>query len=289
MHRLGWMFFLLTSVLWICLSTGKAEGEIKILPSPTGRNVIVDYGGIPERVRQFFPKYTNAYISVVDGIDYRQGIAILGDAKVTDDEMIRTRDIVNIVLLSDPRIREGLSELGTTIALVQKEPERYSELEKVLLSLRPIELIYTDYEGRNEVGLGDKPSVIPQKLMQLWTFYPVLNSSYLSEINLALENAYDFAYKNKIYRPEAKYLEPDFAHPGVRVAVGTYMSLAYEVYHSIVSDSDEYQIKNRAEMKVKDPLMYEFLGRICPDWFDYRTLLRDYISEIKRLRSRGKI
>ena len=134
MNRIGWMVFWMIGIPWMCKCTGVAEDEIKIQPVPSGRNVIFQHEGIPEQVRRFFPRYTNAYISEIDGFDYRQGISVLGDAEVTDKEMIRARDIINIVLLSDPRIRKGLSEYHACIALVQKEPERHSDLEKTLLN-----------------------------------------------------------------------------------------------------------------------------------------------------------
>lgn len=40
------------------------------------------------------------------------------------------------------------------------------------------------------------------------------------------QEPYEYGFANYIYKPDAKYLEPDFAHPGVEVAVGTYFSLA---------------------------------------------------------------
>jgi hypothetical protein len=265
-----------------------AETPVRIEPAETGRAVVIDYEGVPAPVRSALPKYTNAYVSEIEGFDYREGIAVLGTAGVSDEEMLRVRDTINVVLLADPRMRRGLAEYNAHIGVMEGEPEEGTDLLDALLMMRPIELVYTDIEGINEVGLNGGKSSVPQKLMQLLAYYPIPDAPYFAETKAALAAAYETAVETGVYDPTS-YLDPDFAHPGILMAPGAYLGLAYEIYHGMPAGPSEYQIRDREDMSARDPLMFRFLDFTRPEWFDYGQLLHDYANEIHRLDGLGML
>jgi hypothetical protein len=261
---------------------------IHVVPAETGRTVVIDYEGLPATVRAVLPKYTNAYVSEVEGFDYREGIAVLGTAGVRNEEMLRVRDTINVVLLADPRMRRGLADYNAHIGVMEGEPEDGTDLLDALLMMRPIELVYTDIEGINETGVDGGRSSVPQKLMQLLAYYPIPDAPYFAESEAALATAYEAAVETGVYDP-TDYLDPDFAHPGIFMAPGAYLGLAYEIYHGMPASPSEYLIRDRGEMRARDPLTFQFLDFTQPEWFDYGRLTDDYASEIQRLDGLGML
>lgn len=263
-----------------------ASASIRIEPLKTGRAVVTDYEGVPEPVRAVLPKYANAYVSELPDFDYREGIAVLGTAGISDDEMLRVRDTINVVMLADPLMRRGLAEFNAHIGVIEDEPQEGSALLDALLMMRPIELVYTQIEGINETGVDGGRSSVPQKLMQLLAYYPIPSAPYFDETRVALGAAYANAVESGVYDP-TDYLEADFAHPGILTAPGAYLGLAYEIYHGLPPGPSEYAISDRDDMRTRDPLMFELLEFTKPGWFDYNRLLEDYASGIERLDQSG--
>ena len=268
---------------------------IAIPPAPTGRAVIYGYEGIPAGIREHLPKYTNAYISEVASFDYRKGIAILATDDVTDHEVLRTRDVVNAMLLAID-VREVLAEYQGFIGITKTEPS--DGLLDALLKLRPIELIYTDLEGDgsiNEVGLNGEPEATTHHILQLFAYYAFNNAANFTKDKQDLLAAYKNAIDKQIYTPEAKYLKPDFAHPGILTAPGAYLALAVDAYFEIIKysgvEDTEYPVASAADMKVKDPFMFTFIQKnIHPDWFNYDAFVRPesgYLTVLQQLEESG--
>ena len=274
---------------------------VAIPPAPTGRDVVLDYDGVPEPIRRHLPKYTNAYVSEVEGFDYRNGVAILGARDVSDREMLRTRDVVNAVLLASGDARRGMVEYQSYIGVLAREPGGPDDDEgllSALLSLRPLELIYTDPNGDgtdNEAGLDGEPEATTHHVFQVLAYYALNNAPYYADVKAELLAAYASARERGIYEPRDKYLEPDIAHPGILTAPGAYFALAADVYYGIAEsesvDDAEYRVSDREHMADADPLMYAFLSRhFDRDWFDYDTFVRPedgYVRELRRLNELG--
>ena len=209
---------------------------------------------------------------VFEGSAHSGEILIYGN-KQQEVDFLKSQ-IDSVLRFADPRIREGVERQNIKFAILPNEDSFENEqIMKTLFKSRPLEIIYNDIDGVNEVYYQNSATVAG-KLMQLFACYTLELDSAYSDIKAELKEAFKRAIAAKtesgapLYHSNSKYFEFDEAYDHLKApyftAPGAYLGTAYEIYSgrlAVERGDREYYPVSRAEMQQFDSLICRFLKK----------------------------
>lgn len=256
----------------------------------TGHHIIAP----PPGVHPFYEKYLNAYED-----DWRQGIAIISSNRVPDRALRKVEQTVNKLLSHRPDLRAIMSSNNIRVAVRgvaetrdnsdhpgnigpggarPARPTTYIEEEGVAWRDADGEIHVGWYQLERHVAVEEFGHSIHRSGL------PFIDPDHdiVAEINAAYVNALE----QGTYSPP-QYLDgPGLTDPSMADALqreiealddGEYFAVGLDCFYGVVHENREYVLSTRAEMRQRDPMLYEIISRYFPlnDWSPM-----DYAPEI---------
>lgn len=217
-----------------------------------------------------------------------RGVNIYADQQ---SEVTAVKNKVESALDLAPLSTRAIISDACMILVVEKNQNAIETTRSVMLTALDgrfdkfaLEAIYTDLQGNGPGSADDELQrdngrAIPQKLMQLFVYYPLENrkgsNTAIKTIADALHSAYntakntsrsDVGCQGKVYEDVGTaYTQKDDQHPHmvgpIFVDEGAYLGLAYEIGSGdrMVLGSGEFCAASKTELNARDSKMADFL------------------------------
>ncbi len=248
----------------------------------------------PPGVHPFYKKYLNAYDD-----DWTQGIAIITSERVPDRALRKVEQTVNWLLSARPDLRQAMSSNNIRVAVRgvaeardnsdhpgnigpggarPERPTTYIEEEGVAWRDKAGAIHEGWYSLRRHVAVEEFGHSIHRSGL------PFIDPQHdvVAEINAAYINA----LREGLYSPP-QYLDgPGLTDPSMADQLeseiealrdGEYFAVGLDCFYGVVHENEEYTLKTRDEMRLRDPMLYEIISRYFPteEWSPM-----DYAPEI---------